>query len=307
MNVGVFGSTGFVGSHLVNSLIDSNYSPYLLVRPGSQNKLNCNLGKVHIISGDIENEKKIKIILEQSDVVIYNIGIIREFPSKGITYEKLHFEGLKRVVDLCQNYKIKRFILMSANGVEKQRTGYEIFKFKAEEYLKKTDMQWTIFRPSLIFGNSNGKAEFCSQLVRDMIVPPIPAPLFFKGLSFWKAGKFLMSPIHIKNVCQFFVQSITMKNTIHQTYELGGIQDVSWKKIIQIISKVKEKRKLLLPAPIFPIKLIAMAFGRFSWFPITADQLIMLIDGNVCNSNQFFDDFGIKPIPFDEESLHYLK
>ena len=306
MNVGLFGGTGFVGSNLVNHLISANYSPYLLIRPGSQNKLNCNLGKVHLISGDIDDEKKVKIVLENSDIIIYNIGIIREFHSSGITYKKLHFEGLKRVVDLCKNYKIKRFILMSANGVEKQRTGYEIFKFQAEEYLKKSNLEWTIFRPSLIFGDSKGKAEFCHQLVRDMILPPIPAPLFFKKIFFWKAGKFLMSPIHIDNVCDFFVKSIKMDLCINKTYELGGLENFNWKQIIKIISSMKNKNKIVVPAPIEPIQLVAKLFGRFSWFPITADQLTMLIDGNICDSKEHFETFNIDFIPFDKDSLDYL-
>ena len=50
--------------------------------------------------------------------VIYNIGIIRQFKSKDITFEKLHYEFAKMVIDRAVHYDIKHFILMSANGVK---------------------------------------------------------------------------------------------------------------------------------------------------------------------------------------------
>ncbi|GIT71192.1 MAG: hypothetical protein Ct9H300mP28_10060 [Pseudomonadota bacterium] len=77
--------------------------------------------------------------------VIYNIGIIREFPANGITYESLHYLGAKRCIDAAVNFKIKRFILMSANGVKTDGTGYQKTKMLAEEYLKSVNLDIQYF------------------------------------------------------------------------------------------------------------------------------------------------------------------
>ena len=136
-----------------------------------------------LIDGDIDNINAIENTITGTSAIIYNIGIIREFPSQNITYEKLHFESVKRCIDIAQKVGVKRFILMSANGVKKDGTRYQTSKWKADEELKRSELEWTIFRPSLIFGNPNGKerTEFCTQLRNDMLNLPFPAPLFFTG------------------------------------------------------------------------------------------------------------------------------
>ena len=107
--------------------------------------------------------------------------------------------------------------------------------------LKANIRDWTIIRPSLIFGDSNGKMEFCLQLKKDMLSLPFPAPSFFKGLSFWNAGKFEMSPIHVKDVATIFVKSIENNHSFKKVYHLGG-NNFTWKTIIGIISKAYEKK-----------------------------------------------------------------
>ena len=97
MNVALFGSTGFVGNYITSELIDSGYSPRLLVRPGSLSKLHADTSQCHIIEGDIDNDLAVDTVLEGSQVAIYNIGIIREFLRRGITYEKLHYESVKKI------------------------------------------------------------------------------------------------------------------------------------------------------------------------------------------------------------------
>ena len=85
------------------------------------------------------------------------------------------------------------------------------------------------------------------------------------------------------------------------------MNEFSWKEILQIISSVCKKRKYSIPVPLIAIKFLASIFDRFSWFPITKDQLVMLSDGNFCNSEKYFSEFNINEIPFSVEQLRYLR
>ena len=306
MKVALFGGTGFVGSYIIDELLKNGHEPVVLVREGSESKLN-NSENCRIISGDVTDVKSIKNTIEGSDVVIYSIGIIREFPRKGVTFEKLHFQAAKECIDVAKSLGVKRFIMMSANGVKVDGTGYQKTKYLAEEYLKFSDINWTIFRPSLIFGDPRGgdRPEFCSQLKKDMLSLPFPAPNFHPGLNPLNAGKFAMSPIHIKNVAEFFVKSIELKESIKKTYLLGG-EAYYWKDIISTIAKSYGKKKWSVPAPAIGVQIMAAFLGRFSWFPITKDQITMLLEGNVCDSKEFYDSFEIERIPFNTETLSYL-
>ena len=306
MKVSLFGGSGFVGNYIVDELIDNNCKPYVLLRHGSESKLS-KYNDCRIITGDLDNPTAIEQTMMNTEAVIYNVGIIREFKSHGITFEKLHFEGLVKCVEQAKKLNIKRFILMSANGVKRNGTGYQTTKYYGEQELINSSLNWTIFRPSLIFGDSNGKDEFCEQLKNDMLSLPLPAPLFHKGLLPFNAGKFKMSPIHVKNVASFFVKSINMENAIHKTYKLGGPNEYTWKEIINIISQSYGKNKWTLPAPIIPIKFMAFFLERFKWFPVTRGQLTMLLEGNTCDSKKIFKEFNIEPIKFTKEALEYLK
>jgi NADH dehydrogenase len=238
--------------------------------------------------------------------VIYNIGIIRQFPKKGITFEAMHFEGALHCMEAAERLGVKRFILMSANGVKYNGTLYQSTKFLAEQYLKNTELEWTIFRPSLIFGDPKGKQEFCSKLRDDMLSLPLPAPLFFEGFIPWTAGQFAMSPIHIKDVAVFFVKALNIGKTIGEIYELGGPKSYTWMELIDLISAASGKKKWKIPAPVTPIKLAASIFERFPFFPITKDQLTMLLEGNTCDSTSSFKIFEVDPISFSTENLEYL-
>ena len=305
MKVALFGGTGFVGTHITEELINNHHDPVLLVRPGSENKVYLP-DKCHVNIGDITDFESIEQTINNTDAVIYNIGIIRQFPKKGITFEAMHFEGARHCMEAAERLGVKRFILMSANGVKYDGTGYQSTKFLAEQYLKNTELEWTIFRPSLIFGDPKGKQEFCSQLRDDMLSLPLPAPLFFEGLIPWTAGQFEMSPIHIKDVASIFVKAKKKKKTICKIYDLGGPEAYNWIELIDIISTASGKKKWKIPAPVTPIKLVANIFDRFPFFPITKDQLTMLLEGNTCDSTNSFKDFEVDPISFSIENLEYL-
>lgn len=308
MKVALFGGTGFVGSYIVDELVASDHIPRVLVRPGSEEKL-MQAEKCECVQGDINDSGAVSATLSGTEAAIYSIGIIRQFTSKGITFENLHFEGARDCMCQCEDAGVDRFILMSANGVKPDGTDYQKTKWLAEQYLKNTALKWTIFRPSLVFGDPRGgnRPEFCTQLKKDLIRLPIPAPLFYEGLVPVNAGKFTMSPIHVKDVASIFVKSITSEDTILRTFELGGPHTLDWKEIIQTIAKGAGKNKWTIPAPAIVLKSVAALFDRFSWFPITRDQLTMLMEGNTCDTSELFVKLEVEPIVFAGQELSYLK
>ncbi len=304
MKVSIFGGSGFVGNYLINELLDKNHEIYALVRLGNKQKI-TNYNKINIITGEIDNLTAMEQTIMNTEAVIYNIGIIREYKSLGVTFENLHFIHLKKCINMAKKFNIKRFVLMSANGVKENGTGYQNTKYKAEEYLKSSGLDWTIFRPSLIFGDSDNKQEFCKQLRDDMLSLPIPGPLFFEGVNIFNAGSFKMSPIHVKDIAKVFVKSLSIKESIEKTYVLGG-KNLDWKFIVKTIANASNKEgKMFIPVPVFIIKIAASVFGAL--LPISKDQIIMLMEGNTCDSSEVFKFFNIEStIQFNEENLSYL-
>ena len=305
MKVALFGGTGFVGSYITRELVREGFTPKVLVQSGSLSKINS---PCEVVKGDIQNKNAILETMQGAEAVIYTIGIIREFPKKGVTFKELHLNGLKRCLEIALKIGVKRFILMSANGVRPDGTAYQRTKWQADEALKESGLNWTIFRPSLIFGDpgGEGRPEFCTQIRDDMLSLPFPAPLFYNGLLPFNAGSFSMSPIHVKNVAEFFVKSIKLKVCEKNIFDLGGPEVLTWKEIIHQIALASGKRTWKIPAPVVVIKIAASILDRFKWFPVTRDQLTMLMEGNTVSTN-YFDDFSINPRKFNLENLEYLK
>jgi len=304
MKVAIFGSTGFVGSYIVNKLISEAYIPRALIRKGSESKITSGC---ELISGDIQDKNAVIKTIKGTNAVIYNIGIIRQFPQKSITFKELHFHGVKSCIEIAQNIGVKRFILMSANGVKLNGTEYQRTKWQADELLKQSGLNWTIFRPSLIFGDPRGygRPEFCTQIRKDMLSLPFPAPLFYEGIWPSNAGSFSMSPIHVDNVADFFVKALIMESCEGNIYNLGGPEILTWKTMIHYIALASRKRTWKIPTPVLAVKIAAAMFDQFEGFPVTRDQLTMLMEGNMV-SDHYFDKFSITPRKFIKDNLGYL-
>lgn len=305
MKVAMVGGTGFVGGYIVEQLLRRDHQPVLLVRPGSEAKV-ARPGKCKLVSGEVRDQQAIRRTLDGCDAVIYCIGILREFKAQGITFEELQYRGASRTMDIAVEAGVRRFILMSANGVKPDGTDYQTTKYRAEQYLQQTPLDWTIFRPSVIFGHPQGKMEFCTQLYQQMIRPPLPVPLFYRGLLPTDAGSFALAPVHVEDVATLFVKSLEMPETVHQTYGLCGPDTLTWKTILEVIGRATGKSKLMLPAPALAVQAVAALLEGFDFFPITRDQLTMLLEGNTCDSSGVFQLFGHTPVRFDEAALAYL-
>ncbi len=302
--VGLFGGTGFVGGYLVDALLENDMHPVLLVREGSESRVQqCE--RCTIVNGDIDDADAVKQVVDGSDAIIYNIGILREFPNRGITFEKLHDEAARRVMDAATAAGVRRFLLMSANGVKPDGTGYQRTKYRAETYLKDLGLDWTIFRPSVLFGDPRGRMEFATQLSAEIIDSPLPAPLFHPGLLPLHAGQFDMSPVHVNDVASAFVKALQNPRTIGQTLHLGGPETITWREILSRLAAARGRKKLMLPAPALGVMAAAALLDRFEAFPITRDQVRMLLEGNACAPDDLAQ-LGIDPRCFSTQALHYL-
>jgi len=304
MHVAIIGGTGFVGSYLVDELRENGHQVSLLVREGSESKVDRD--DLHrIVTGDISSADALQALLEDCDAVIYCIGILRESRRRGITFEALQYEGLAATVDAASSVGVGRLLLMSANGVKIPGTLYQESKIRAEKVALTSGLKSTVFRPSVIFGDPRGKMEFASQLFRDMVAMPFPALGFFTGLNPTK-GPVLMSPIHVRDVARAFCRALEDSATYGRVYDLGGPEALSWVEIIRRIAAATGRKKWILPFPLRIMKLAAWFFDWLPFFPITGDQLTMLAEGNVADPEMVISLIGESPSAFSVDNLRYL-
>ena len=304
VKIAIFGGTGFVGGYLVDALLSAGHEPVLLVRAGSEHKVRQSQ-LVKIVSGDLANLRAVEAAVDGVDAVIYNIGILREQPRKGITFERLQYRGAVRVIEAARRAGVSRLLLMSANGVRVPGTPYQETKYRAEEFARHSGMDVTIFRPSVIFGDPRGTYEFASQLHQEMVSPPLPGVGFQNGWSN-ESGEIRMSPVHVEDVAKAFVDALGNSETIGKTYLLGGPESLSWNDMIRRVAAATGRRKTIVPMPIGVMRIGATMLDWLPFFPVTRDQLTMLSEGNEVETDDVRNLTGREPTPFAADTLDYL-
>jgi len=244
-------------------------------------------------------------LLAECDAVIYNVGILREVPRKGITFESTQYEGLVNTVDAALAAGVQRLLLMSANGVKTPGTQYQETKRRAEEYALKSGLDVSVFRPSVIFGNPRGSMEFATQLFNEMVRPPVPAVNFFPGCDS-KNGAIVMSPVHIDDVASAFVAALENDECVGKTYALGGPEILTWKEMLSRIAAATGRHKWFVRMPIPLMRVGATLFDWLPFFPVTRGQLTMLEEGNVADPEVLQALTGRELKSFSVENLDYL-
>lgn len=290
MKVFLTGGTGFVGSELLRQLVATGHDVRVLVREGSEGKLTAT-EKVELHSGDVTDAASLVGALEGCKAVIHLVGIIREFPGRGVTFKRIHVEGTRNILEACQEQGVSRYLHMSSNGTrERSNTRYHCTKWQAEELVRDSTLDWTIFRPSIIFGPGSEFVTMLAELIRRIPVVPVIGD-----------GQYRMQPVALEQVAASFVKALEMSETTGATYHLGGGESYSYDKILDLTAQALGKRKATkVHQPLFMIKPMIKMMQGCEHFPITNDQLTMLVEGNVCDTGDWTQTFGLKPLSYAE-------
>ena len=307
MKVFIAGGTGFVGLRVVAKLLETGHEVTCLARTPETVRLPAS---VRVVKGDATGASGatgasepdgLADKLKGADVVINLIGIIRSNNARGITFRKLHVEATRNLLTAAKDSGVKRFIQMSANSAAPDGVAeYQRTKFEAEELVKTSGMEWTIFRPSLIFGPPpDGKVEFCSQLSGILRHSPV-VPVFGDG-------EYRLQPIHVDDVASCFAFAVDNSKAANTVFHLAGDETFSYNTILDIICVsmlVPVRRKIFLPW--FFVRPFVMLMGSFQFFPATHYQIDMLMQGNMVPEIEYRKIFGISPREFSSETLSYL-
>jgi len=295
MKVFVTGGTGFVGQEVLKQLLAAGHEVRALVRAGSENKLPIH-PQLDIRRGDATDPASLAGALTGCEAAIHLVGIIREIPAKGVTFEKLHVEATRNLLDAAKNQGARRYLHMSANGTrENAATPYHQSKWRGEELVRASGLDWSIFRPSLIFGAKGEFVHMLADLVRKLPVVPV-----------FGDGQYRMSPVAVEDVAAGFVAALAKPESIGQSYCCCGPTSLTYDELLDAFGAALGKGTVLkLHQPLCLVKPVVNLLEGIPRFPITSGQLTMLLEGNVCDPKNWSETFGISPREIKEE-LHTI-
>ncbi len=283
MKVLVTGGTGYVGSTIRSLLKNQGHEVRLLIR-GSGGRRRDGTNDYEVITGDILDTNTCLKACDGVDAVVHLVGIIREYTSRGITFHNLHSSATIFMVNAAVRSGVRRFIHMSALGSrENAASTYHRTKFKAEECVRNSPLQWTIFRPSVIFG---GESEFLATLV-DLVKRPV-VPMI-------GGGKSRLQPVALSDVSSCMARALGMPETVGQTYELGGPEQLTFRQMAEAVSSAMNSRIKTINIPLWIVRPVVRLLQGIPDFPLTADQLAMMQEDNICDISHYSNTFHITP------------
>lgn len=305
----VTGGTGFVGSAVIAELLRRNYAVNALVRPGSKLRVpgGGGGGGVTEISGDLFDSAALDQGMRACTAVIHLVGIIMQHPARGITFQRIHFDGTRAVVDAAKRNGVRRYVHMSALGVRPGAVSdYHKTKLRAEEYVRESGLDYTIFRPSLIHGPAGEFMRMEARWARRTAPPFLFMPYFGAGLT-GRGGAGMLQPIFVNDVARAFVDALEKPGTIGETYPLGGSEAVTWPDLHRISAQaIVGHRRWILAMPVWKARMFAAILpNRLIGF--NRDQVVMSQEPNTCDLSKFEDDFGWKPAGFSESIKTYAQ
>ena len=270
MKVFIAGGTGFVGSQLVESLQEHGHAVRLLVHKRSARVTHT----IEQIEGDVTRLESFECAADGCDAVINLVGIIREFPSRGITFERLHVQATAHLLAAAAKAGIRRYLQMSALGTRMNAVSrYHVTKYQAEQLVRSSGLDVTILRPSLIYGPGDA---FINMLARQIRMTPIMPVI--------GSGTYRLQPIHVSDVARCFSMALEMPETIGQHYELCGNDRLTYREVLDVIAAAMGRTILFKPGiPLGLMKSVIPILQHMPQFPITMDQLQMLIEENICD------------------------
>ena len=282
----IFGGSGQIGKHLIRKLTKNNLRVTVVTRNIHQKsymiKTQANAGYIDIVEASIFDEIKIRKLFENADICINLVGILFE-KKRGNTFENIHTLFPSILAKLCKEYKLAKFIHLSALGIEKATDSkYAQSKLEGEKKILENFPLATILRPSIVYSSSD---NFSCNLMTLLNRLPI-FPLYYSGQT-----KFM--PIHCSDLIDVIFYVLTNRGCPN-IIECAGPETISFKEILERLLKLIEKKRLLVPLPLVFANLSASFFQLLPNPMITKDQIKLLKYDNITSGKyKTNSDIGI--------------
>jgi NADH dehydrogenase len=290
----ILGGSGFVGRHIVGILAAQGIAVRVVTSKRDHAKALFVFPSVEIVEANVHNEGELVSITQDCDAVINLVGVLHDSRKPGQGFKRAHMDLTRNVITACKRNKISRLLHMSALKADVSApSAYLRSKGKAEQLVGDSGLQWTIFCPSVIFGEGDSFLNLFSALLKVMPVMPLA------GAN----AKF--QPIWVEDVAQAFVNSIDNRNTFGQSYNLCGPKIYALRELVKLVARIKGLTRFVLglPGPIAYVQAWVMEClpGKL----MSRDNLLSMQSDNICGCD-FPAELSVTPTALEVIAPQYL-
>lgn len=293
MKIFILGGSGFVGSHLVRRLSREGHSITVITRHPTGAKQLAIVPRVNILVFDPYDGDRLGAALSGHDALINLVGILNESGRDGAGFRRAHVELVDIAIEACKNAGVERIIQMSALNAGKGESHYLRTRGEGEQRVRSSSLNWTIFRPSTIFGPDDSFLNRFAGLLAISPVLPLARP----------EAKF--APVYVGDVVEAFFRALERRDAIGETYELCGAETWALRDIVDWIAEQRGMRRWVIGLPDALGRLQGRVFDFVPGKPFSSDNFKSLLLDSTCDDDGF-QRLGISPWPMSEKAVEWL-
>ena len=293
--VAVLGGSGFIGSHLVMQLLKVGCRLNLLTNKTKPDFISPG-GRILKVNGSIESYENLRQCLIGCQAVYHLVGLIAETKEK--SFEKTVVGGTSNVVRAAGDEGVKKVFYLSALGTEEQALSlYHQTKWKSERTIIDSGLDYTIFRPSVVYGEEDKFVNMIARMFRFLPIIPVIGD-----------GLYKLQPIYVDELCYVMVKAMQDDNSDRKIYELGGPRQLTYIEFLDIIGQTLNKKRVKIKIPFALAKMVARIMEKMIRpSPLTVDQIRMLSAGSICDNTKVGEDFGVEFSTLESNLKRYLE
>jgi NADH dehydrogenase len=288
----VLGGTGFVGRHVVQRLVADGYDVVVPTRRSDKARFLQVLPTVNIVPADLNRADALTRLVASAAAVVNLVGILNE--TRGTTFGKAHVDLAGAVTTACRSAGVRRLVHMSAqNASPDGPSRYLRTKGEAEAIVAASGLDWTIFRPSVIFGREDRFLNLFATLLRYVPVIALANP----------DARF--QPVHVGDVAHCLVDALPRPSTYGRVYPLCGPNVYSLRELVRYAGAVTGKTRPIIGLGPTLSRIQASVLQHLPGSLLTPDNLASMQKDSTCDGESV-SAFGIVPQALENMVPSYL-
>src|SRR5271165_2460340 len=297
LSIVVLGGSGFLGTRLVARLIKDGHQVTVLTRDAEQHKHLLVLPGLSLQNCDVYQEAQLSERFRGQDVVIDLIGILNERGFGGAGFRRAHTQLAQNILQAARSAGVTRLLQVSALKAAVDAPSFYLrTKGEAEKLIREHTgaLDWTIFRPSVMFGPGDA---FLNRFARLLAAMPLIFPLARPNAR--------LQPVFVDDVVDALLRTLHGGASSRQTYELGGPKIYTLREIVELVAKLTGRRRWIIPLPNFAARLQALLMDFVPGRPFSSDNYRSLTVDSVC-AEDGFAKLKLKPHSMVASARQYL-
>ena len=269
MKIAITGGTGFVGRNIARALVEAGHEVILLARGHNQTDPAIRqLNNTRLLLLGLEDAAQLAEAFSGCDAVVHCAGINRESGSD--SFQRVHVAGTRHVVAAARQASVRKLALISFLRARPNcGSGYHESKWAAEEIIRQSGLDYTVFKCGVIYGKGDHMLDHLSHAFYTF---PIFAFVGFEDKT--------LRPNAVEDVVRLVAASVTTNILARQTIAVVGPEELTLREAVRRVARVVGKRPLMFPLPLWFHYALGWVVERIMVVPlVSVAQVRMLSEG----------------------------